>query len=85
MQCSYPKSYGAPAITKDGVSVAKEVELLTLLQIWRSSRREVASKPPTRQVMGQLRQPFLHIHLQEGLRNITTGVPDPFAVKMRYG
>lgn len=30
----FEKSYGAPGITKDGVTVAKEIELSDKLEIW---------------------------------------------------
>jgi chaperonin GroEL (HSP60 family) len=57
------KSYGAPLITNDGVTIAKEIELKTRLRIWvhRSSR-----KPLQRQMMLQAmaRQQLQSLHSQ---------------------
>ena len=39
------KSFGAPVITKDGVTVAKEIELKDKFEIGRASCRERVSSP----------------------------------------
>jgi hypothetical protein len=42
------KKFGSPTITKDGVTVAKEIELKdTLENMARKMVKEVASRPPT--------------------------------------
>ncbi|AQX24691.1 chaperonin GroEL [Bartonella sp. 114] len=48
------KSFGAPRITKDGVSVAKEIELEDKFEIWaRKCCVKWLRKPMTLQVMEQ--------------------------------
>jgi hypothetical protein len=52
------KKFGSPTITKDGVTVAKEIELQDVLEnIGAQMVREVASKTPTLPVT--VRQPRL--------------------------
>ena len=53
------KSYGAPRTTKDGVSVAKEIELEDKFENMGAQMvKEIASKQMTMQVMEQLLLPF---------------------------
>ena len=53
------KSFGAPTVTKDGVSVAKEIELKDKLENMGAQMvKEVASKTPTWRVMAPQRPPF---------------------------
>ncbi|EAJ9124998.1 chaperonin GroEL [Campylobacter coli] len=76
------KSFGAPSITKDGVSVAKEVELKDSLENMGASLvREVASKTADQAGDGTTTATVLaHAIFQEGLRNITAGA-NPIEVK----
>ena len=76
------KSFGAPTITKDGVSVAKEVELKdTLENMGASLVREVASKTADQAGDGTTTATVLaHAIFKEGLRNITAGA-NPIEVK----
>ncbi|MCV3521651.1 chaperonin GroEL [Campylobacter lari] len=76
------KSFGAPTITKDGVSVAKEVELKDSLEnIGASLVREVASKTADQAGDGTTTATVLaHAIFKEGLRNITAGA-NPIEVK----
>ncbi|HEH5491840.1 TPA: chaperonin GroEL [Campylobacter coli] len=76
------KSFGAPTITKDGVSVAKEVELKDGLEnIGASLVREVASKTADQAGDGTTTATVLaHAIFKEGLRNITAGA-NPIEVK----
>ncbi|MBC5853959.1 chaperonin GroEL [Campylobacter jejuni] len=76
------KSFGAPSITKDGVSVAKEVELKDSLENMGASLvREVASKTADQAGDGTTTATVLaHAIFKEGLRNITTGA-NPIEVK----
>ncbi|ENR9178881.1 chaperonin GroEL [Campylobacter jejuni] len=76
------KSFGAPSITKDGVSVAKEVELKDSLQNMGASLvREVASKTADQAGDGTTTATVLaHAIFKEGLRNITAGA-NPIGVK----
>lgn len=76
------KSYGAPHITKDGVSVAREVELSdTLENMGASLVREVASKTADEAGDGTTTATILaHSIFKEGLRNITAGA-NPIEVK----
>ena len=69
------KSFGAPAITKDGVSVAKEVELSdTLENMGASLVKEVANKTNDEAGDGTTTATVLaHAIFKEGLRNITAG------------
>ncbi|EAI3920124.1 chaperonin GroEL [Campylobacter upsaliensis] len=76
------KSFGAPSITKDGVSVAKEVELKKNLENMGASLvREVASKTADQAGDGTTTATVLaHAIFKEGLRNITAGA-NPIEVK----
>lgn len=76
------KSFGAPTITKDGVSVAKEVELKDSLENMGTSLvREVASKTADQAGDGTTTATVLaHAIFKEGLRNITAGA-NPIEVK----
>lgn len=76
------KSYGSPVITKDGVSVAREIELSdTLENMGASLVREVASKTADQAGDGTTTATILaHSIFKEGLRNITAGA-NPIEVK----
>ena len=76
------KSFGAPAITKDGVSVAKEIELAdTLENMGAQLVKEVASKTADEAGDGTTTATVLaHAIFKEGLRNITAGA-NPIEVK----
>lgn len=76
------KSFGAPTITKDGVSVAKEVELKdTIENMGASLVKEVASKTNDQAGDGTTTATVLaHAIFKEGLRNITAGA-NPVEVK----
>ena len=76
------KSYGAPTITKDGVSVAKEIELKdTLANMGAQLVKEVASKTADAAGDGTTTATVLaHSVFKEGLRNITAGA-NPIEVK----
>ncbi|EHG7213173.1 chaperonin GroEL [Campylobacter coli] len=76
------KSFGAPTITKDGISVAKEVELKDSLENMGASLvREVASKTADQAGDGTTTATVLaHAIFKEGLRNITAGA-NPIEVK----
>ncbi|MBR4140258.1 MAG: chaperonin GroEL [Campylobacter sp.] len=76
------KSFGAPAITKDGVSVAKEIELKdTIENMGASLVREVASKTNDEAGDGTTTATVLaHAIFKEGLRNVTAGA-NPIEVK----
>ena len=76
------KSYGAPHITKDGVSVAKEIELSDNLENMGAQLvREVASKTADEAGDGTTTATLLaHSIFKEGLRNITAGA-NPIEVK----
>ena len=75
------KSFGSPVVTKDGVTVAKEIELEGLQKVGASMLREVASK--TSDVAGDgttsatvLAQSIV----REGLRNVAAGA-NPMGLK----
>jgi chaperonin GroEL len=76
------KSFGAPSITKDGVSVAKEVELQdTIENMGAQLVKEVASKTADQAGDGTTTATVLaHAIFKEGLRNITAGA-NPVEVK----
>ena len=58
------KSFGAPTITKDGVTVAKEIELKDPVENMGAQMvKEVASKTAILPVMEQQLQPCLHRQL----------------------
>ncbi|WP_334096022.1 chaperonin GroEL [Helicobacter typhlonius] len=76
------KSYGAPTITKDGVSVAKEIELADpIANMGAQLVKEVASKTADAAGDGTTTATVLaHSIFKEGLRNITAGA-NPIEVK----
>ena len=76
------KSFGAPSITKDGVSVAKEIELAdTIENMGAQLVKEVASKTADEAGDGTTTATILaHAIFKEGLRNITAGA-NPIEVK----
>ena len=76
------KSYGAPIITKDGVTVAKEIELEDKLEnIGAQLVKEVASKTADVAGDGTTTATILAQSLvTEGLKNVTAGV-NPLAIK----
>ncbi len=76
------KSFGAPAITKDGVSVAKEIELAnTIENMGAQLVKEVASKTADEAGDGTTTATVLaHAIFREGLKNITAGA-NPVEVK----
>ena len=76
------KSFGAPAITKDGVSVAKEIELKDALENMGAGLvKEVASKTNDEAGDGTTTATVVaHSIFKEGLRNITAGA-NPVEVK----
>ncbi len=76
------KSFGAPTITKDGVSVAKEIELKdTIENMGASLVKEVASKTNDQAGDGTTTATILaNAIFKEGLRNITVGA-NPVEVK----
>ncbi len=76
------KSFGAPAITKDGVSVAKEIELADpIANMGAQLVKEVASKTADAAGDGTTTATVLAYSIfKEGLRNITAGA-NPVQVK----
>ncbi len=76
------KSYGAPIITKDGVSVAREIELENNLQNMGAGLvKEVASKTADQAGDGTTTATVLaHSIFKEGLRNVTAGA-NPIELK----
>lgn len=76
------KSFGAPAITKDGVSVAKEIDLKdTIENMGAGLVKEVANKTNDQAGDGTTTATVLaHSIFKEGLRNITAGA-NPIEVK----
>ena len=76
------KSFGAPAITKDGVSVAKEIELENAIENMGASLvKEVANNTNDEAGDGTTTATVLaHAIFKEGLRNITAGA-NPVEVK----
>ena len=76
------KSFGAPHITKDGVSVAREIELKDSLENMGAQLvKEVASKTADEAGDGTTTATVLaHSIFKEGLRNITAGA-NPIEVK----
>jgi len=76
------KSFGAPHITKDGVSVAREIELTdTLENMGAQLVKEVASNTADEAGDGTTTATVLaHSIFKEGLRNITAGA-NPIEVK----
>ena len=76
------KSFGAPTITKDGVSVAREIELAdTLENMGAQLVKEVASKTADEAGDGTTTATVLaHSVFKEGLRNVTAGA-NPIILK----
>ncbi len=76
------KSYGSPVITKDGVSVAREIELKDKLEDMGAQLvKEVASKTADEAGDGTTTATVLaNAIFQEGLKNITAGA-NPIEVK----
>src|SRR5476651_1331457 len=76
------KSYGAPTITKDGVSVAKEIELKDPLEnMGAQMAREVASKTSDLAGDGTTTATILaQAIFREGVKAVTSGA-NPMAVK----
>ena len=76
------KSYGSPTITKDGVSVAKEIELKDALENMGAQLvKQVASNTADEAGDGTTTATVLaNAIYQEGLRNITAGA-NPVEVK----
>jgi len=76
------KSFGAPSITKDGVSVAREIELEDSLENMGAQLvKEVASNTADEAGDGTTTATVLaHSIFKEGLRNITAGA-NPIEVK----
>lgn len=76
------KSYGAPTITKDGVSVAKEIELAdAIANMGAQLVKEVASKTADAAGDGTTTATVLAYSIfKEGLRNVTAGA-NPIEVK----
>lgn len=76
------KSYGAPAVTKDGVSVAKEIELKDpLLNIGAQMIKEAASKTADQAGDGTTTATVLaQAIVTEGLKNVTAGT-NPMGLK----
>ena len=76
------KSFGAPHVTKDGVSVAKEIELEDALENMGAQMvKEVASKTSDMAGDGTTTATVLaQIMISEGLRNITAGA-NPMELK----
>ena len=71
----YKKLYGAPTITKDGVSVAREIELKdTLENMGAQLVKEVASRTADEAGDGTTTATILAQSIfKEGLRNVTAG------------
>ncbi len=76
------KSFGAPSITKDGVSVAKEIELPDALENMGAQLvKEVASKTADQAGDGTTTATVLAYSIfKEGLRNVTAGA-NPIEIK----
>ena len=75
------KSFGSPVITKDGVTVAKEIELEGLQQVGAAMLREVASK--TSDVAGDgttTATVLAQAIVREGIRTVAAGA-NPMALK----
>jgi chaperonin GroEL len=78
------KSYGAPRITKDGVTVAKEIELSDKFENMGAQMvREVASKTSTEAGDGTTTATILaHAMVREGVKAVAAGM-NPMDLKRR--
>ena len=75
------KKFGSPVITKDGVTVAKEIELEGMEKVGASMLREVASKTSDVAGDGTTSATVLaQAMIREGLKNVAAGA-NPMAVK----
>src|ERR1700736_6737265 len=76
------RSFGAPTVTKDGVSVAKEIELKDKLQNMGAQMvKEVATKTSDNAGDGTTTATVLaQAIFREGLKNVTAGA-NPMAIK----
>ncbi|MFQ5738570.1 MAG: chaperonin GroEL [Acidobacteriota bacterium] len=75
------KKFGSPVITKDGVTVAKEIELEGLEKVGAAMLREVASKTSDVAGDGTTSATVLaQAIVQEGIRNVAAGA-NPMALK----
>ena len=82
------KSYGAPRITKDGVTVAKEIELSDKFENMGAQMvREVASKTSTEAGDGTTTATILaHAMVREGVKAVAAGMnPMDLEARRRYG
>ncbi len=75
------KKFGSPVVTKDGVTVAKEIELEGMEKVGASMLREVASKTSDVAGDGTTSATVLaQAMIREGLKNVAAGA-NPMAVK----
>ncbi len=75
------KKFGSPIITKDGVTVAKEIELDGLEKVGAAMLREVASKTSDVAGDGTTSATVLaQAIIREGIKNVTAGT-NPMAIK----
>jgi chaperonin GroEL len=75
------KKFGSPVVTKDGVTVAKEIELEGLEKVGAAMLREVASKTSDVAGDGTTSATVLaQAIVREGLKNVTAGA-NPMAIK----
>src|ERR1700680_3234877 len=76
------KKFGAPTVTKDGVTVAKEIELADPIENMGAQMvKEVATKTSDIAGDGTTTAPILAQAIyREGLKNVTAGV-NPMALK----
>ena len=79
------KKFGSPVVTKDGVTVAKEIELEGLEKVGASMIREVASKTSDVAGDGTTTATLLaQAIVREGIKNVTAGA-NPMALKRGIG
>ena len=75
------KKFGSPVVTKDGVTVAKEIELSGLEKVGAAMLREVASKTSDVAGDGTTSATVLaQAIVREGVRNVAAGA-NPMALK----
>src|SRR5436309_6100409 len=81
------KSYGAPRITKDGVTVAKEIELSDKFENMGAQMvREVASRTSTVAGDGTTTATILaHAMVREGVKAVAGDEPDGSEARCRHG